>query len=103
MRLPNAELAVVERAKITDYLLNPEHPDNGGKAAFFISLGFSQDDADRFADALRKLALRAEVTESVATKHGEKYIVDGELETLDAKEGWVRSIGFSMPERIFRG
>ena len=32
MKLPNAENAVVEREKIADYLLNPAHPDNGGKA-----------------------------------------------------------------------
>jgi len=37
MRLPNAHFAVVDREKITEYLLNSEHPDNGGKAAFFIA------------------------------------------------------------------
>ena len=39
MKLPNAEKAVVERTKITDYLLNAAHPDNGGKAEFFGGLG----------------------------------------------------------------
>jgi len=34
MKLPNAEQAVIEQEKITDYPLNPAHPDNGGKAAF---------------------------------------------------------------------
>ena len=40
MRLPNASLALVAREKVTDYLLNPAHPDSGGKAEFFHSLGF---------------------------------------------------------------
>jgi len=40
MRLPNASLTLVERAKITEYPLNREHPDNGGKADFFIALRF---------------------------------------------------------------
>lgn len=40
MNLPNAERAIVEREKITDYLLDPAHPDNGGKAPFFEHLGF---------------------------------------------------------------
>ena len=44
MKLPNAHLAVVERAKIVEYLLNPAHPDNGGKAPFFMALGFRPDD-----------------------------------------------------------
>jgi len=92
MRLPNAEFAVVEPAKITEYLLNPEHPDNGGKAAFFVALEFSQSDWDMFANALRRLALTADVTESMETMHGKKYIVDGELENPAGKEAWVRSI-----------
>jgi hypothetical protein len=35
MRLPDTRLLVVERQKIVEYLLNPTHPDNGGKAKFF--------------------------------------------------------------------
>jgi len=37
MNLPNAGEAVVEREKIVGYLLNPAHPDNGGKAEFFYA------------------------------------------------------------------
>jgi len=43
MKLPSAHLALVDPEKIVDYLLNPAHPDNGGKAAFFVALGFSRD------------------------------------------------------------
>ena len=32
---------IVEEEKITEYLLNSAHPDNGGKAAFFQKLGFN--------------------------------------------------------------
>jgi hypothetical protein len=35
VKLRNAHLAIVERSKIVDYLLNSAHPDNGGKALFF--------------------------------------------------------------------
>ena len=92
MRLPNAVRAVVERAKITYYLLNPEHPDNGGKAAFFVALEFSNVDWEAFANALRRLALTADVTDSMETRHGTKYIVDGALENPAGKDAWVRSI-----------
>jgi hypothetical protein len=92
MRLPNADLAVVDRAKITEYLLNSEHPDNGGKAAFFVTLEFSRSDWEPFANALRRLALTADVTESMETMHGKKYIVDGELENPAGKKARVRSI-----------
>lgn len=36
-------IARVERHKVVDYLLNPAHPDDGGKAQFFESRGFSVD------------------------------------------------------------
>ena len=100
---PNAHLAVVDQVKITEYLLNPEHPDNGGKAAFFIALDFSRSEWEIFANALGRVALTADVTESMETVHGKKYIVDGELGIRQAKRlGCVR-FGLSMPEQIFRG
>jgi hypothetical protein len=43
MKLPNSNLAIVEREKVFKYLLNVSHPDNGGKAVFFAALGFSRE------------------------------------------------------------
>jgi hypothetical protein len=103
MRLPNAELALVEQEKITEYLLNPEHPDNGGKAAYFLALGFGGDDWDIFADALRHLALLADVTESMETMHGKKYIVDRELQNPAAhlvRTIWIIDTGMYFPRLV---
>ena len=83
---------MVEREKITEYLLNPEHPDNGGKAAFFIALGFSSEGWETFADALRKLALAAPVSREMETVHGINYIVDGEIESPVGKAPRVRTV-----------
>jgi predicted nucleic acid-binding Zn ribbon protein len=65
MNLPNATIALVERQKITEYLLNREHPDNGGKADFFIALGFSVNEWETLAEALGSMALSAQVTQSI--------------------------------------
>ncbi|HYV00699.1 MAG TPA: hypothetical protein VE977_17840 [Pyrinomonadaceae bacterium] len=92
MRLPNASLALVERAKITEYLLNREHPDNGGKADFFIALGFRADDWETMAAALRILAINYPVNLSVESPHGKKYIVDGAIETPVGKTPMVRTV-----------
>lgn len=92
MRLPNAHVAVVEREKITEYLLNPEHPDNGGKATFFVALGFTRDAWDRFADSLRQLALVADVADHMETVHGKKYIIDGDIVSPSGKAAWVRTV-----------
>jgi hypothetical protein len=92
MKLPNALSAVVEREKITEYLLNPAHPDNGGKAPFFIALGFERENWEAFADALRRLASNGRVSKYMETAHGKKYIVDGTLESPTGKIPLVRTV-----------
>ncbi len=92
MKLPNAHLALVGKEKIIDYLLNAAHPDNGGKAVFFTSIGFQRDEWETLARALRKRTQAAEATESLESDHGTKYIVDGMLETPNGKSRAARTI-----------
>jgi len=92
MKLPHALSALVEREKITEYLLNPAHPDNGGKAPFFVALGFERENWELFADALRQLALNAHVSKYMETAHGKKYIVDGAIESPAGKTPVVRTV-----------
>jgi hypothetical protein len=47
--LPNAHAALVADAKIRDYLLDPQHPGNGGKAGFYASFGFTLRDWPKLA------------------------------------------------------
>ena len=92
MRMPNAHLAVVDQDKITHYLLNAAHPDNGGKAPFFLALGFRTDDWQSLAAALRKLAHTTAITKKMESPHGLKYILDGKIETPSGKSPRVRTI-----------
>lgn len=94
MKLPNADLVKVEQKKITEYLLNPDHPDNGGKADFFVALGFRRDDWEPLAGSFRRLAMAYSVTRSMESAHGKKYIVDGAIETPTGKSPMVRTIWF---------
>ena len=43
MPLPNADRAVVDAAKVRDYLLSSEHPVGRFKAAVFASAGYQRD------------------------------------------------------------
>ena len=61
MKLRNAHLAVVDRSKVFDYLLNEAHPDNGGKAGFFGLLGYSREDPEPLMQALRDVAEHGDV------------------------------------------
>ena len=94
MRLPNAHLAVVERHKVVDYLLNAAHPDNNGKARFFGALGFSVDDPEGLIAALRAVGQTGEVAEATRSAHGEKHVVEGWLpaHTGESRQRWVRTV-----------
>jgi hypothetical protein len=92
VKLPNAEKAIVEHSKVVDYLLNPAHPDNGGKAAFFEGLGFQRQEWKTLARSLRALAARTEVTSSKGSSHGRKYIIVGRIESPSGKAAMVRTI-----------
>lgn len=92
MKLPNGHLAVVEREKIVAYLLNPLHPDNGGKAAFFQNLGFKRDGWAALATALRTLAMTGELAKTVESVHGTKHVVDGRMQTPRGRSPMVRSV-----------
>jgi hypothetical protein len=73
VKRPNAHLAVVERHKVVGYLLNSGHPDNGGMARFFESLGFSVESPELLMNALRGVGQTGDLVESVESAHGEKY------------------------------
>ena len=92
VKLPNGNLASVEQKKVVEYLLNREHPDNGGKAEFFIGMGFDPRDWEAFAAAIRHLALTASVISTVESSHGKKYIVDGPIYRSSGSERLVRSV-----------
>ena len=74
MKLRNAHLAIVDRSKVLDYLLNEAHPDNGGESAI-----------------LRIAGLLAGGAESA---HGEKHVVDGRLSghTQERRQWSIRTV-----------
>ncbi len=92
MKLPGPDKVVVSREKIVDYLLNPGHPDNGGKAAFFTQLGFRRDKWEILATALQNLAASGEVTRTAESPHGRKYVIVGRIQSPGGKTPEVRTI-----------
>lgn len=94
MKLPNADLAVVDPAKVLNYLLNEAHADNGGKARFFRLLGYSREAPERLMEALRGVAEHGEVVSSAESAHGQKYVVDGRLSghTQQSRQWSIRTV-----------
>ena len=92
MRLPNAEHARVDRAKVVDYLLSPVHVRGKAKAEFFLRFGFSADRWEEFAEALRVHAASNEVVNSRETGTGTSYAVEGIMNVPDGRNPSVRAV-----------
>ena len=92
MKLPNAHLAIVEPAKVSEYLLNTTHRFGASKARFFLSLGFSRDAADVLAVALRAHGAENDVVKIKETGFGARYEVEGKLNSPDGRRPLIRTI-----------
>ena len=90
--LPNAQLAIVERAKITEYLLNAEHRYGASKARFFTAFGFDPAVWETLAQALSEHGQRHEVSRTRETLFGPRYEVDGELNAPDGRTPRIRTV-----------
>jgi hypothetical protein len=88
--LPNADRVVVDLVKVRDYLLNASHPDNGGKAQFFVTLGLSEPAA--LIESLRRVAVVGEVALEAESPHGLTFVVDGTLQTPSGRQATVRTV-----------
>jgi hypothetical protein len=84
-RLPMAEEAYAEEAKVAGYLLDPEHPRNGGKARFFSGFGFRAQRWHVLREALLLHARESAVTEGRETPYGIQYAVQGPLVAPDGR------------------
>lgn len=105
MKLPNAERAVLDPRKLTEYLLAATHPEGRPKARFFERAGFGRADAQALANALLELARSEEVTHVVDSPHGTKYIVDGRIETptgvsVSLRTIWIVDAGRQVPRFV---
>lgn len=73
MRLPNADRAVVEDAKVRDYLLSSSHPVGRFKSVFFIALGFSSEQWLLLRDTLLDLARAGDAVPGQPSPFGLKF------------------------------
>ena len=94
MKLPHYEMAVVPRAKVTDYLLSPSHPDGRGKARFSRSFGFSVESWEIFAEALLCHAADHEVARAETSPFGTRYVVEGIISTPDSRAPLIPAVWF---------
>lgn len=90
--VPGAEDAVVAAAKVRDYLLAADHPDNGGKAAFFLRFGFTHASWDLLRLALARHPVDNPVLSAKPSAEGTRYRVQCSLGTPDGRNPCIISV-----------
>jgi hypothetical protein len=77
MKLPNADRAVVDIAKVRDYCLNPLHKDGKFKAQVFrAALGITRSDWALLRSWLLDAANNSDATRGVTNQFGHRFIID---------------------------
>lgn len=102
MRLPNADRAVIDMRKLTDYVLNTEHADGGHKARLLaVALEITIEQAAYLRDLLLDAAQMYEAIYHSEDQYGTRYRVDFPVETPHGQEmlrsGWIIRVGEDFP------
>lgn len=91
VKLPCAERAEVDIAKLRGYCLNTEHPEGKHKARVFrTALGLGAEDAEELRRALLDAARTTEATPGAHDEYGQRFLVDFTLRR-DRREARIRS------------
>ena len=94
---PGAERAVVEPAKVRDYLLSSVHPVGRFKAVVFQALGYTAEQWELLRDDLLALALTGSAAPGQASPFGQKYEVSGTLRGPNGQEAQFISVWLAPP------
>ncbi len=105
MKLPAAERAVIEAAKIRDYLLSSSHPVGRFKTPFFTGLGYTRANWRRLETDLRGLAATGDAQPGQPSPYGQKYEIRGTLKGPSGKSAevltvWIILVGGDVPQFV---
>jgi hypothetical protein len=101
VRLPGVERAVVEAAKLRDYLLSDSHPVGRFKAAFFVALGYAAAEWEVLAEDLRGHAMDNDAVATELSEYGQKYEVRGRVEGPTGKEAVLVAVWIVLRREDF--
>lgn len=104
-RIPNYEKAIIDAAKLKDYVLSDSHPIGRFKAVLFQRMGYGRENWEQLAKDIgtQHLTLNAELGEK--TKYGQKYIITGDIKgssgrVIRLKSIWIILTGEDFPRFI---
>jgi hypothetical protein len=105
MMLPESENAIVDAAKVRDYLLSHEHPVGRFKAVFFEALGYSRNGWSRLQQDLLELGRAGAAVQGQSSDFGRKYEVRGSLQGPSGRRAevvtvWVILVRENVPRFV---
>ena len=105
MKLPNSDRAVIEPAKLTEYLLNLEHRRGSAKARLLLRFGYSAENWQQLEADIRQYHLEADVEITKENIYGTRYEISAFLQTptgesLLVRTVWQIDIGTDFPRLI---
>ncbi len=101
MKIPNAERAFINVAKLRDYSLDPRHREGKNKARVFAAaLGLTREDAEWLRKILLDGVRDHDCQPGKRTVFGQRYIVDFSV-TKDKRTAPLRSVWNIRPNEDF--
>ena len=104
MQIPGADRAVVEPAKVRDYLLSREHPVGRFKARVFAAAGYRPENWTQLQRDLQVLAGSADAVLTRSEGYGRLFevraILQGPEGTLPVLTVWILRSGESFPRFV---
>jgi hypothetical protein len=103
MKLPNADRAFVDMAKLRGYSLNANHRQGQHKARVFAAaLGLTAKDAEFLRDALLSAAQSYDAVPTEEIEYGQLYVLDFPI-SRPTGQATVRSAWIVVRMKIFPG
>jgi len=90
--IPNADLAMIDPAKLRDYLLSSNHPIGRHKTVIFQAMGYRQASWQRLESDLRQQHLNLEPSNSSTHPFGQIYEIMGDITGPSGKIVSIRSV-----------
>jgi hypothetical protein len=105
MKLPNAEHAIIDPRKLTEYSLNPYHDDGKHKALLFRNLlGIAADNPRPLVEALRNAAVTEEAQPGQTNRYGRRYLIDFDCSGMKGpvriRSAWIVRTGEVVPRLV---
>ena len=102
--LLNADEASIPVAKLRDFVLSESHRDNRDRWRLFAAIGFTQENWEEIADALRAQHLTNDAVASRSNSRGQLYTIVAPLVgpkgTANIKSVWQIDYGTEAPRFI---